>query len=176
MRRIIPALAAIAVVTAGAAVAQRKFGPEWTRVKTPHGEMYHRTLVSTVSHWPGGNVSSYRLPLESGEVTVNQDDEHRLTSVRLPDGSEFEATVDKNGKPTGRRLIMGDAVYFDLDGNGTIDALYEPRGGGDRRPFIVFEGRYVEVEDHKNAFDGRRKWAPGRNVEYVFEGGRWRKS
>ena len=174
MRTIILALSAVAIGTAGGALAQRKFGPDWKRVKTPHGEMLHRTVEATVSHSPGGNVSGYRLPLEKGEVGVHQNDEHTSTSVRLPDGAELNVKFDQAGKPREHRVIMGDAVYFDLDGNGTIDALYEARKT-DRRPFIVLDDRYVPVEDNKNAFDGRRKWGIGRNEEYLFEAGKWKK-
>jgi hypothetical protein len=176
MRTIIVALATITLGTAGGALAQRKFGPEWTRVKTPHGEMLHRTVEATVSHSPGGNVSGYRLSLEKGEVTVHQNDEHTSTSVRLHDGAELDVKYDPTGKPREHRVILGNAVFFDLDGNGTIDACYQPPpGGGECRPSIIFEGRFVEVEDNKNAFDGRRKWGVGRKEEYVFEGGTWKK-
>ena len=176
MCKIILALAAVGTGTAGVAIAQRKFGPEWTRIKTPYGEMLQRKVEVTVSHSPGGNVSNYHLPLEKGQVSVHQDDDDRSIGVRFSSGSELDVRSDAAGRPREHRVILGNSVYFDLDGNGTIDALYEPRGGGDRRPFIVFEGRYVEVEDHKNAFDGRQKWAPGRNEEYIFEGGRWRRN
>ena len=61
-----------------------------------------------------------------------------------------------------------------------IDALYDRRGESGR-PMVIFEGRFVQVENSKSIFGGTPKgqkptvWGRGRKVEYVFSKGVWNK-
>jgi len=62
--------------------------------------------------------------------------------------------------------------YFDLDGDGMVDALYDSRAGK-RIPRVPFEGRFVRVENFITGFSTKKMWGIGRKVQYIFEGSAW---
>lgn len=159
--------------TPAASDAPRKFGPEWTK----EGDRYLRKLEITVIHNAGGNLSAYSVPLEKDAVGILETDDNRGFEVRSHPHGAFGVVKDQKGKVTELSAQLRDSLYFDLDADGMIDALCDKRGGK-QTPLIVFEGRFVEVEDNKALFraapnEKLRVWGLGRKVEYVFDGGRW---
>ncbi len=166
-KMVVGAVLAVFVAAASAYALQRQFGREWTKV----GDEYHRTVEVKVKHSAGGNVSNYKLPLENGEVFVREVDDGRGFTVGSHPYGEFQVVKDDKGRVTEYSVVLGNSRYFDLNGDGSIDAMYT---GDPRIPMIVFEGRTVRVEDSKTGFGTRRVWAEGRGAEYLFEDGRWR--
>jgi hypothetical protein len=151
----------------------RKFGPEWTK----EGDKYHRKLEITVIHHAGGNLSAYTVPLERETVGIVETDDNRGFEVRSHPHGAFGVVKDEKGKVTELSAYLRDNIYFDLDADGMIDALCDKRGGK-QTPLIVFEGRFVEVEDNKAVFrpapdEKLRVWGLGRKVRYVFDRGSW---
>jgi hypothetical protein len=176
--RILSLLTAVAVSWWAAVLVAgdqpRKFGPEWTR----RGDMYYRTIEVKVSHSPGGNVSGYQVPLENDVVWVHEIDDNRGFTLLHERYGEFKVFKDEQGKVQELSAKLKDNVYFDLDGDGMIDALYDKRGGK-RVPMILFEGRLVEVEDSRIGFGiipnlEKSMWGVGREVWYLFEDGTWK--
>ena len=85
--------------------------------------------------------------------------------------------LDDKGNPESTTISLGKNSYFDLDGDGVIDALYDKQGQ-DGVPKVIFEGRFVQVEDFKTGFDAAKgqkptMWGLGRKVQYVFDKGVW---
>ena len=165
----------------------RKFGPEWTKDKS--GDFYTRKQEANVLRRTDVNFKStgYTLATEFDKVRVFERDENRGISVAVVQGDEkvprymsVEARKDEVGEVDQFEVHLKDVLYFDLDGDGMIDAFYDRRGENGR-PMIIFDGRFVQVEDNKSGFGGTpkgetpRKWGRGRKVEYVFSKGVWNK-
>ncbi len=125
----------------------------------------------------GGNLSAYTVPLAKDTVGIVETDDNRGFEVRGHPHGSFGVVKDEKGKVTELSARLRDNIYFDLDADGMIDALYDNRGGK-QIPLIVFEGRFVEVEDHKAVFrrapnEKLRVWGLERKVQYVFDKGSW---
>ena len=164
----------------------RTFGPEWTKDKS--GDFYTRKHDAEVLRRADANFKStrYTLATEFDMVRVSERDENRGIGVEVVQSDEeapkymsVEARKDKNGKVDQFKVDLKDVKYFDLDGDGMIDAFYDNRGDKGR-PMIIFEGRFVQVENSRG-FGGTpkgqkpREWGRGRKAEYVFAKGVWNK-
>ena len=164
----------------------RKFGPEWTKDKS--GDFYTRKQEANVLRRTDVNFKStgYTLATEFDKVRVFERDENRGISVAVVQGDEkvprymsVEARKDEDGEVDQFEVHLKDVLYFDLDGDGMIDAFYDNRGDKGR-PMIIVDGRFVQVEDSKG-FGGTpkgqkpREWGRGRKAEYVFAKGVWNK-
>jgi hypothetical protein len=167
MRKVVLVIG-LAVVAVGACTAQRRFGPEWTKV----GDTYERKVEVKVVHYAAGNVSNYTLPLEKGEVHVWQVDGDRgfHVATQHPDG-RLEIATDDQGNAAGFMVVLGEMEYIDLNGDGVIDAMRE---GKARIPRILLEGKFVEVANSKSPFRGLTARAVDGTTEYIFEGGKWK--
>ena len=165
----------------------RKFGPEWTKDKS--GDFYTRKQDTEVLRRTDVDFKStgYTLATEYDKVRISERDGNRGISVAVVPGKEIaprhmsmEARKDEDGNVDQFKVDLKDVKYFDLDGDGMIDAIYDNRGENGR-PMIIFDGRFVQVEDNKSGFGGTpkgetpRKWGRGRKVEYVFSKGVWNK-
>ena len=162
----------------------RKFGPEWTKDKS--GDFYTRKHDANVLRRTDVNFKStdYTLATEHDEVRISERDGNRGISVAVVPGKEIaprhmsvEARKDEDGKVDQFKVDLNDVKYFDLDGDGMIDAFYDNRGDKGR-PMIIVDGRFVQVEDSRG-FGGTpkgqkpEKWGIGRKVKYIFEGSAW---
>jgi hypothetical protein len=179
MKRFVVCFMCVAVVIIGWNMtratpdAPRKFGPEWTK----NGDQYRRKMEITVVHGAGGNLSAYSVPLERDTVGIVETDDNRGFELRGHPHGSFGVVKDEKGKVTELSTQMRDNIYFDLDADGMIDALFDNRGGK-QTALIVFGGRFVEVEVNKAGFrhapnEKLRVWGLGRHVEYVFDKGSW---
>jgi hypothetical protein len=165
MRKAVVLVLAPAFLAIGADAPQRKLGPEWTRV----GDQYRRKVEVNGVRYAAGNVSSYTLPLENDEVFVSEVDDNRGFKVSHRYG-QLEVKKDGRGRVAAHTAVLGEMLYFDLNGDGVIDAMYD---GKAKRALIFFEGRYVQVEDSKAGFDSGPRWAIGRGTQYIFAGDHW---
>ncbi len=87
----------------------------------------------------------------------------------------------RRGKSAKREttIQLSKNIYFDLDGDGVINAFYD-NPGKNRTPMVIFEGRLIQVEDFKSGFHTARNakptmWGIGRNEQDVFDKGVWNK-
>lgn len=162
----------------------KKFGPEWT--KDASGKSYKRNQVIVVSHPTDLQrpCTWYTLPSESHRVTIEERDEKGDIKIDVVKGKEkskymsLEARMDDEGKVRQFTVNFKRTVYFDLDGDGMIDAFYDNRGKNGI-PMVIFEGRHIQVEDQISLFghepEGQTAtaWGIGRKVQYRFEGSKW---
>ncbi|HZS08838.1 MAG TPA: hypothetical protein VFD58_28640 [Blastocatellia bacterium] len=166
MGKAIPATLAVIPAAVCAYALQRQFGPEWVRV----GDEYHRKVEVKAVHSAAGNTSNYTLPLEQGEVFVREVDHNCGFSIGSQTYGSFELKKGEDGRVTEYAVDPGGTKYFDLNGDGIIDAKYD-KG---RKPMVFFNGSYVPVEDSLDAFASREKWAAGRGRKFIFVGDRWK--
>ena len=141
----------------------RKFGPEWTKDKS--GDFYTRKQEANVLRRTDVNFKStgYTLSTEFNKVRISEHDGNRAISVAVVHGKDLgpsymsvEARKDEDGEVDQFQVDLKDIRYFDLDGDGMIDALYDRRGESGR-PMVIFEGRFVQVENSKSIFGGTPK-------------------
>ena len=153
----------------------RKFGPEWTKDKD--GGNYRRKMEIEVTHSVGGNVGGYTIPLEKDSIGISETDETHSFTVGSEQG-HFRVEKNEKGKVTELSARFRECLYFDLDGDGMIDCFCDNRRVN-RIPTIIFEGRFVQVEDSIDGFGAQEGKKPtargiGRKVKYVFDKGVWK--
>ena len=90
---------------------------------------------------------------------------------------DADIVLDEKGKVRETTIKLSKNIYFDLDGDGVIDAFYDKRDK-DGTPIVIFKGRLVPVEDFKSGFRTARNakptmWGIGRKEQYVFDKGVW---
>ena len=169
---------------------QKKLGPEWTKDKD-NELLYRRKMVIEVSRLDNGRESTgYTIPMEHHTVTISEADENRGVSVKVLQRGrnspredslhgELEVRKDVKGKVYKMRVELRDNIYFDLDGDGMIDAFIDKRKGNGVAK-IVYEGRFVEVEQNKTTFGGDppnvkpEVWGIGHGIKFIFENGAWK--
>jgi hypothetical protein len=167
---------------------RRAFGPEWKKIdpKSDLGKFgceYERPVTVAVRH-TYGNVAGFEVPLECGDVVGAHEidaDAGSAVRVRARDGQtygEFEVSKGPKGKAESFTVTVGPNRYFDLDADGQFDAMYDNRSQFARKPMILFDGRFVPVEDQKSLFRAARGetiqvWGVGRTEQYEFAKGRW---
>ena len=180
---------AIAVIATGWGIGDAadkpayKFGREWTLNKD--GDIYYKKIEIPVGRRSNGaEWAWYTVEMEKNTVQITEYDANRGVTVRAsPRGDLGKTFVDANillddkGNPESTTISLGKNSYFDLDGDGVIDALYDKQGR-DLVPKVIFEGRFVQVEDFKTGFGAAKgqkptMWGLGRKVQYVFDNGVW---
>ena len=154
----------------------RKFGPEWT--KNQDGTMHSRKLEIEVKRQTNhGNANTfYNLPTENYSVRVDEHDDKlglgAHFALKGDNSTEFmsiDARTDQKGKVEEFNVVLKSVLYFDLDGDGMVDALCDNRGKHSI-PMVIFEGQFIQVEPFTTGFATRKMWGLGRKVQYVFKG------
>ncbi|HEY8503557.1 MAG TPA: hypothetical protein VIL46_03175, partial [Gemmataceae bacterium] len=142
---------------------------------------YQRKVEIVWWHSAGGNVNGYTVPLENSDpVNISQSDGSKGFEVGIwPSHYSLRVRKDEKGKVCHVHVGLGHVGYDDIDADGMIDGLYDGRGGGRLGPRILFEGRFVKVEDSRTVFNFAPnhtpwKWGVGREVRYVFQEGAWK--
>jgi hypothetical protein len=107
--------------------------------------------------------------LEHEEVFAWQRDDNRVIATGSSRYGELEVTKDDSRRVAEYKVRLGEIVYFDLNGDGLLDAL----AGKQQPPMILVQNCFIEVNDSKGQFP-RTKRAVETGIEYVFEGDRWR--
>ncbi len=118
------------------------------------------------------NVVNHRVPLKhvAGEVlVVERQDGTGLWMYHAKYGS-FEAKTDGEGNPTEHSVAFGKMKYWDLNGDGTIDARFE---SGSNDAAIWIDESWLKVRDTKDGFSSREKRGEDFQRVYVFQDGRW---
>jgi hypothetical protein len=175
-------------VTLSAADEKRRtFGPEWKKIDPQSdlgkfGYEYERTVNVTIRH-SYGNVAGFEVPLECGDsISAYETDDNAGANVEIRSRDMatyggFEMSKEK-GKAVSFTVRAGPNLYYDLDADGQFDAMYDNRSQPARKPMILFDGRFVPVEDQKSLFrvargETPKVWGVGRNEAYEFTQGRW---
>jgi hypothetical protein len=162
----------------------KKFGPEWT--KDVGGKSYTRKQIVDVSRQTNIKhpYTSYTLPAESNTMYVQERDEKGDIEIGVVQGKDkstymsIEARMNDEGKARTFMVNFKRNLYFDLDGDGMIDAMVDNRDGK-RIRMVLCEGQFVQIADSKDGFGGvpkgqiTRAWGIGRKVLYQFEGSKW---
>ena len=165
-------------------------GPEWTKVTRTDvvGQKsagYSRSLVGKSGRAENGDSVAHGVQLECGaSVGIVERDDKSNVSIRLStqkDGldtqMQFEVERDKQGLPTRQTVALQRVIYFDLDGDGTIDCWVDCRGAT-RKSVIILGDQLIKVNDSKNPFidfPGLVQVARGQDpdVYYHFVKGKW---
>ena len=159
---------------------KKKLGPEWTKDKDDE-QLYRRKMEIEVIRRTTLESTGYTIPLVNHTVNIWETDDNRGAEVfmiprvgNIPHG-ELDVRKDVKGKVSEMTVKLRDIIYYDLDGDGMIDAYFDNRRGKSIAK-IVFEGRFVEVEDQKSIFGHAPNEKPevGRTVRYIFEDGTWK--
>ena len=91
-------------------------------------------------------------------------------SMSHPTCGSIEAVIDKAGAVTERSVSLGPMKYWDLNGDGGLDARYNTAG---HRSDIWLGQTWVQVRNTNDGFSSRTKRATDTKKEYVFRDGRW---
>ncbi len=160
----------------------RQLGPEWKKDGTLMRRKMEIPLARQASGRPEWTI--YTVEMENNTVQITENDTNGgvgVSSAPIKDLSaeymSVASRMNEEGKVREFTLHLKDNVYFDLDGDGMIDAFYDKRGK-DCTPMVIFEGRFVQVEDFKSSFAASKgekvtMWGIGRTVQYVFDKGVW---
>jgi hypothetical protein len=154
------------------AAAARDYGPEWNKVTFPNSNYveYQRKLDVTATHAGIGNVTNYPVSLENHSLNIFELDDNLGLNIHIRQYGEFSLAKDLQGKPESFTIGLGAIRYFDLDGDGYIDARYD---GKKEISEIFLDGRYVPVKSSKDGFKTRTRLSTDGKIQYVFSGGQW---
>ena len=118
------------------------------------------------------NVLNHRIALKHipGEVlVVEREDGQGLWIYHARYGS-LDIKLDENGQPVEHSAAFGSMKYWDLNGDGTIDARYD----GDKNAAAIWiDDAWVHVRHTKDGFQSRTKLSDDGEREYNFRNGRW---
>lgn len=163
----------------------RKVGPEWTPGSFPNS-LERGISAKAERHGASNGTNYYMETLAKRRVVASETDDGRQYEVSIGRNSGangpaprgrgdtdpfVEVREDAQGNAVEYRMRIGKFVYYDLNGDGMVDGLYD----GDTKTFrILHEGRFVDVGNSRVGFDLRRASSPDRKILYVFENGSWR--
>jgi len=150
----------------------REYGPEWNKITFPNSNYveYQRKLEITATHAGIGNVTNYAIPLENHSLNIFELDDNLGVNIHIRQYGEFSIAKDMQGKPESFTIGLGSIRYFDLNGDGYIDARYD---GIKEISEIFIEGKYLPVQSSKDGFKTRTRRSADGKTEYVFSGGQW---
>ena len=172
----------------------KELGPEWKK----KGEYYQRTVEAIASRRVvNAQGIGYWLPtLKNNFIWGSESDDGRVLSVGTRgiardgdppaiglaitgDGKavatspaiyEVEMRKDESGKIVYYRIRLGQVIYVDLDGDGTIDIMENGKAGEYQ---IIYEGRFVDVEGGRGFLDSTGNRSRDHKIDYIFQGGKW---
>ena len=152
----------------------RDFGPEWTKKTFENSNYveYQRTLEITATHSGMGNVTNYPIALENHNLAVFEVDDNLGLNIHVRGLAELSIGKDMQGQPESFTVAIGAVRYFDLNGDGYIDARYDAKN---EESEIFFEGHYVAVNRTKDGFKLRKKTSVDGKTQYVFSDSQWQK-
>ena len=158
-------------------------GPEWKK----EGTLLTRTMEIPLGRQANGTPgwTWYTVDMENNTAEITERDDKRgveiSSSPRGKLGAKYmsvDAPMDEEGNIKEFKVVLKEVLYFDLDGDGMIDAMVDNRGNSSV-PMVLFENQFVRVEDSKLGFGGvpkgetASKWGIGRKVQYRFVGNAW---
>jgi len=150
----------------------RDYGPEWNKLTFPNSNYveYQRNLEITATHAGIGNVTNYTIPLENHSLNIFELDDNLGVNIHIRQYGEFSLAKDMQGKPESFTIGLGSIRYFDLNGDGYIDARYD---GIKEISEIFYQEKYVPVESSKDGFKTRKRMSVDGKTKYVFSNGQW---
>lgn len=150
----------------------REYGPEWNKVTFPNSNYveYQRKFEVMATHAGIGNVTNYPVSLENHNLNIFELDDNLGLNIHIRQYGEFSLAKDLQGKPESFTIGLGAIRYFDLNGDGYIDARYD---GKKEISEIFLDGRYVMVKSSKDGFKTRTRLSADGKIQYVFSGGQW---
>lgn len=150
----------------------RDFGPEWTKKTFENSNYveYQRTLEITATHSGMGNVTNYPIALENNNLAVFEVDDNLGLNIHVRGLAELSIGKDMQGQAESFTIGIGAVRYFDLNGDGYLDARYD---GNTEASEIFYEGQYVAVKRTKDGFKLRKKSSADGKTNYVFAEGKW---
>ena len=131
-----------------------------------------RQVVVKRIRFGNGNATNYRLPLEHDELFATEIDGNQGFSVGRFGIGSIDVRKNERGRASSYTVALGKIRYYDLNGDGYIDAMYDRTKS---RSKIILDGRFVDVRNSKSGFHRSFpvKSLDGRTV-YVFEGNAWK--
>jgi len=164
----------VSISTAGlyGTVMARDYGPEWKKITFPNSNYveYQRKMEISATHAGIGNATNYPIELENHSLNIFELDDNLGVNIHIRQYGEFSMAKDLQGKPESFTVALGPVRYFDLNGDGYIDARYD---GNKEISEIFFEGRYLAVKTTREGVKSSTRISVDGKTEYVFTGGKW---
>jgi hypothetical protein len=163
--------AILALQLSGNATA-REFGPEWKKVTFSNSNYveYQRKVEISATHAGIGNSTNYPLDLEHHSLNIFELDDNLGVNIHIRDYGEFSLAKDLQGKPESYTVALGPVRYFDLNGDGYIDARYD---GHKEVSEIFFQGQYLAVQTTRTGVKSPTRTSLDGNTQYIFSHGKW---
>jgi hypothetical protein len=150
----------------------RDYGPEWNKVTFPNSNYveYQRNVQISATHAGIGNVTNYPVDLEHHSLNIFELDDNLGVNIHIRQYGEFSMAKDLQGNPESFTVALGAVRYFDLNGDGYIDARYD---GHKELSEIFIEGKYLPVKSSKEGVKSSTRTSLDGKTVYVFSGGKW---
>lgn len=150
----------------------RDFGPEWKKITFENSNYveYQRHVEINATHAGIGNVTNYPLQLESHNLSIFELDENLGLNIHIRQFGEFSLAKDLQGNPESFTIALGSIRYFDLNGDGYIDARYD---GNKESSEIFYQDKILAVKSSKDGLKARQRVSLDGNTQYVFSEGKW---
>lgn len=151
----------------------REYGPEWKKVTFANSNYveYQRKLEISATHAGIGNATNYPIELENHSLNVFELDDNLGVNIHIRQYGEFSMAKDLQGNPESFTVALGPVRYFDLNGDGYIDARYD---GNKELSEIFFEGKYLGVKTSREGVKSSTRVSLDGKTEYIFSAGQWR--
>lgn len=162
----------ISCVTLWTNVNSREFGDDWSKLTFPNSNYveYQKKIEITATHAGIGNTTNYPLQLENANLLIFERDDNLGMGIHIREFGEFSVNSTPDGSAASYTIGLGPIRYFDLNGDGYIDARYD---GLKEVSEIMFENRYVSVKTNKKGNQSlTRESLDGKN-KFYFEKGQW---
>jgi hypothetical protein len=161
----------LTVLVSGNSMA-REFGPEWKKVTFANSNYveYQRKLEISATHAGIGNATHYPIKLEHHSLNVFELDDNLGVNIHIRNYGEFSLAKDLKGKPESYTVALGPVRYFDLNGDGYIDARYD---GHKEVNEIFYNGQYLAVQTTKTGVDSPTRTSLDGKTQYIFSSGKW---
>lgn len=172
MKKVFTLLIAITALNPITHAIARDYGPDWNKLTFPNSNYveYQRKMEVTATHAGIGNVTNYPISLEHHSLNIFELDDNLGVNIHIRQYGEYSMAKDLQGNPESFTIALGAIRYFDLNGDGYIDARYD---GKKELSEIFFEGKYLPVASSKDGFKTRIKMSEDGKTRYVFNGGQW---
>jgi len=115
---------------------------------------------------------SVQLKNLKGNVTVTESEWENGKGLGMshPTCGGIQTYLDETGVVTQYVVSLGPLQYWDLNGDGTLDARYRR---DNNRADICLGETWVQVRHTKNAFSSHKKRSVDGKTAYGFRDGRW---
>jgi hypothetical protein len=139
-------------------------------LRAPEDERsYERPVNAIAIRRSDANATEYQITsLLGNEFGITQSDDGSRLAIEIVGHQKFEAFRER-GRVVRCAFRFANVAYFDLDGNGCVDAFADQ---GKRRAGVFHDNKFVDVAWSTDLETGAALSADGK-ARYGFQEGRW---